>query len=59
MIYLIEIFSMFTVKNEEQDCYFANIQKRSEPPGKPSKCKDFPLFSYMQRYKILETQNTT
>ena len=24
----------------------------SEPPGKPSKCKDYPLFSYMQRCKI-------
>ena len=34
MIYLIEIFSTFTVKNEEQDCYFANIQKRS------STCRD-------------------
>lgn len=31
IIYLIEkiFFFTFTVKNEEQDCYFANIQKRS------------------------------
>lgn len=34
LIFLIEkIFFTFTVKNEEQDCYFANIQKRSSTYG--------------------------
>lgn len=35
LIFLIEkiFFFTFTVKSEEQDCYFANIQKRSSTYG--------------------------